>query len=81
MRGEFGTVERIVEARDAAPDDLETNEVNAGLYAFDAAWLRRRIGDLRPSPSNRELYLTDPEAMAREDEAVRERARPEWRER
>jgi len=67
VRGEFGTVERIVEARDATPDDLETNEVNAGLYAFDAAWLRRRIGDLTPSASNGELYLTDLVAMARED--------------
>ena len=28
-------------------------EVNAGLYAFDAAWLRGRIGDLRPSAGHR----------------------------
>lgn len=67
VRGEFGTVERIVEARDASAEDLETNEINAGLYAFDAAWLRRRIGDLRPSASNGELYITDLVAMARED--------------
>jgi bifunctional UDP-N-acetylglucosamine pyrophosphorylase / glucosamine-1-phosphate N-acetyltransferase len=67
VRGEFGTVERIVEARDASPEDLETNEVNAGLYAFDVAWLRRRIGDLQPSASNGELYLTELVAMARED--------------
>ena len=46
VRSEFGSVERIVEARDATPDELETNEVNAGVYAFDAAWLRRRIGAL-----------------------------------
>ena len=44
VRGEFGTVERIVEAKDATPEELEANETNAGLYAFDAAWLRRRIG-------------------------------------
>ncbi len=67
VRSEFGTVERIVEAREASPDELETNEVNAGLYAFDAAWLRRRIGDLAPSRANAELYLTDLVAMARED--------------
>jgi bifunctional UDP-N-acetylglucosamine pyrophosphorylase/glucosamine-1-phosphate N-acetyltransferase len=67
VRSEFGNVERIVEARDATPDDLETNEVNAGLYAFDARWLRRRIGDLRPSASNGELYLTDLVAAARDD--------------
>ena len=67
VRSEFGSVERIVEARDASPEELETNEINAGLYAFDAAWLRRRIGSLQPSKSNRELYLTDLVALARED--------------
>jgi bifunctional UDP-N-acetylglucosamine pyrophosphorylase/glucosamine-1-phosphate N-acetyltransferase len=67
VRSEFGTVERIVEARDATPEELETNEVNAGLYAFDAAWLRRRIASLKPSKSNRELYLTDLVQFARED--------------
>jgi bifunctional UDP-N-acetylglucosamine pyrophosphorylase / glucosamine-1-phosphate N-acetyltransferase len=67
VRGEFGTVERIVEARDATPEELETNETNAGLYAFDAAWLRRRIGSLQPSAATGELYLTDLVALARED--------------
>ncbi len=67
VRGEFGTVERIVEAKDATPDELETNETNAGLYAVDAAWLRRRIGSLTPSSTTGELYLTDLVALARED--------------
>ena len=67
VRSEFGSVERIVEARDASPEELETNEVNAGVYAFDAAWLRRRIDSLSPSKSNGELYLTDLVALARED--------------
>lgn len=67
IRSEFGSVERIVEARDASADELETNEVNAGLYAFDAAWLRRRIDSLTPSKSNGELYLTDLVQLARED--------------
>src|SRR5215212_237137 len=67
VRSEFGSVERIVEVRDASPDELETNEINAGLYAFDAAWLRRRIQTLTPSKSNGELYLTDLVALARED--------------
>ncbi len=67
VRGEFGTVERIVEANDATPDELDGNEVNAGIYAFDAEWLRRRIGALAPSPATGELYLTDLVALARED--------------
>ena len=33
-------VARIVEAKDATADELAVGEVNAGLYAFDAAWLR-----------------------------------------
>ncbi|HUG29375.1 MAG TPA: bifunctional UDP-N-acetylglucosamine diphosphorylase/glucosamine-1-phosphate N-acetyltransferase GlmU [Candidatus Limnocylindria bacterium] len=67
VRSEFGSVERIVEARDASAEELETNEVNAGVYAFDAAWLRRRIDALQPSASNGELYLTDLIQLARED--------------
>jgi bifunctional UDP-N-acetylglucosamine pyrophosphorylase/glucosamine-1-phosphate N-acetyltransferase len=67
VRSEFGSVERIVEARDASADELDTNEVNAGMYAFDAAWLRRRVGGLTPSASNGELYLTDLVQLARED--------------
>ncbi len=67
VRGEFGTVERIVEANDASPDELANNEVNAGIYAFDGDWLRRRIEALTPSPATGELYLTDLVALARED--------------
>jgi bifunctional UDP-N-acetylglucosamine pyrophosphorylase/glucosamine-1-phosphate N-acetyltransferase len=67
VRGEFGNVERIVEAKDATPDELAGNETNAGLYAFDAAWLRRRIASLEPSPVTGELYLTDLVRLARED--------------
>ena len=62
VRGEFGTVERIVEAKDATEDELEGNEINAGLYAFDAAWLRRRIDVAR--------------AVGGDRRAVPDRARP-----
>lgn len=67
VRSEFGIVEHIVEARDATDDELEGNEVNAGLYAFDAGWLRRRIHSLEPSISTGELYLTELIRLARED--------------
>jgi bifunctional UDP-N-acetylglucosamine pyrophosphorylase/glucosamine-1-phosphate N-acetyltransferase len=64
---ESDRVVRIVEAKDATDEELEIAEVNAGIYAFDVAWLRKRIGDLRPSPATGELYLTDVVALARED--------------
>jgi bifunctional UDP-N-acetylglucosamine pyrophosphorylase/glucosamine-1-phosphate N-acetyltransferase len=67
VRDDAGEVERIVEARDASEDELEIDEINAGIYAFEVAWLRRRIGDLRPSPATGELYLTELVALARAD--------------
>ncbi len=50
-------VTSVVEARDATPAQLAGREINAGLYAFDAAWLRRRLPDVPPSPVTGELYL------------------------
>jgi bifunctional UDP-N-acetylglucosamine pyrophosphorylase/glucosamine-1-phosphate N-acetyltransferase len=67
VRSEFGIVESIVEVKDASEDELANNEVNVGLYAFDAAWLRRRIGSLAPSAATGELYLTELVRLARED--------------
>ena len=62
-----GQVLRIVEQKDATPDELEIEEINAGVYAFDAAWLRRRIGDVKPSPASGEFYLPELVTFARED--------------
>jgi bifunctional UDP-N-acetylglucosamine pyrophosphorylase/glucosamine-1-phosphate N-acetyltransferase len=62
-----GQVLRIVEEKDGTPKELEIEEINAGVYAFDAAWLRRRIGDVKPSPVSGEFYLPELVALARED--------------
>ena len=64
-----GDVERIVEAKDASRDELEIDEVNAGLYAIDAAWARRAVPRLTPSAATGELYLTELVAIARRDGA------------
>jgi bifunctional UDP-N-acetylglucosamine pyrophosphorylase/glucosamine-1-phosphate N-acetyltransferase len=67
IRDEAGTVDRIVERKDATDDEIAVNEVNSGLYVFDAAWLRSRIGALKPSPKTGELYLTELVELARAD--------------
>ena len=67
VRSDYGTVERIVEAKDATPEELDGNEINAGLYAFDAEWLRRRIETLEASSVTGEIYLTELVRLARED--------------
>ena len=70
VRDEAGIVDRIVERKDATEEELAVTEINSGLYAFDAAWLRARIGSLKPSPKTGELYLTELIELAREDGRV-----------
>ncbi len=65
--GDGSQVVRIVEQRDATPEELEIDEINAGVYAFDAAWLRRRIGNVPASPVSGEFYLPLLVEMARAD--------------
>ena len=62
-----GQVLRIVEEKDAGPEERGIEEINAGVYAFDGAWLRRRIGDVKPSPVSGEFYLPILVELAHED--------------
>ncbi len=52
-------IARVVEAKDATQAELALDEMNAGLYAFDEATLRRTIAALRPDNAQGEYYLTD----------------------
>ncbi len=52
-------VDRIVEQADAAPDELLIDEINSGIYAFDAAALRAGIASLTTGNAQGEFYLTD----------------------
>jgi bifunctional UDP-N-acetylglucosamine pyrophosphorylase/glucosamine-1-phosphate N-acetyltransferase len=63
VRDAGGSVQAIVEERDADARALELGEVNAGTYCFDAGWLRANIGAVPASPSG-EHYLTDLVAIA-----------------
>ncbi len=53
----------IVEEADTDELTRLLNEVNAGTYAFEVAWLRDALVRVKPSPSGEE-YLTDLVAMA-----------------
>ncbi len=68
-RDSSGRLASIVEEADAAPEELEINEVNAGWYCFDPEWLWESLERVRPSRSG-EKYLTDlVETAAREGAA------------
>lgn len=59
VRGDDGLVQRIVEERDCTRQQRAINEVNPGLYAFDADFLRKATGTLTPDNAQAQLYLTD----------------------
>ena len=67
LRDADGSVQAIVEQADATPEQQAVREVNAGIYAFDGAFLRAALPRLRPANAQGELYLTDLVAMARAD--------------
>ena len=54
-----GKVHRIVEHADASVEERRIDEVNAGIYCFDGASLRRSLQALSPDNAQGELYLTD----------------------
>ena len=53
------SVSRIVEQRDATPDERAIDEINAGIYVFDAALLIEGLAGLQAKNAQGELYLTD----------------------
>mgnify|MGYP000140202876 CR=1 FL=1 len=54
-----GEFKQIVEHRDATADELEIDEVNAGVYAFDAALLSQELAAIGVDNAQGEKYLTD----------------------
>jgi bifunctional UDP-N-acetylglucosamine pyrophosphorylase/glucosamine-1-phosphate N-acetyltransferase len=59
VRDGSGGLARIVEARDASPEELELGEVNSGIYVFSAAKLWPALEQLTPHNAQGELYVTD----------------------
>ncbi len=59
VRGADGTVDSIVEERDASPEQLAIRELNSSIYVFEAAPLWAALGRLDTRNAQGELYLTD----------------------
>ena len=59
VRGPDGTLDRIVEFRDASEDVRALAEINVGLYCFNGKRLLEALDRLRPDNQAGELYLTD----------------------
>ena len=63
----YGSLEAIVEAGDATPEQLEITLCNSGLMAIDAKHLWRWLDRLGDDNAKGEYYLTDIIALARGD--------------
>jgi bifunctional UDP-N-acetylglucosamine pyrophosphorylase/glucosamine-1-phosphate N-acetyltransferase len=57
--GPDGLLRRIVEARDASPEERRIRLINAGLYALPAPQIFDYLRRLTPRNAQGELYLTD----------------------
>ncbi|MBW2376550.1 MAG: bifunctional N-acetylglucosamine-1-phosphate uridyltransferase/glucosamine-1-phosphate acetyltransferase, partial [Deltaproteobacteria bacterium] len=59
VRTSAGDVQKIVEDRDCSDVERGVQEVNPGLYAVQADFLRKAIAQLTPDNAQGQLYLTD----------------------
>jgi bifunctional UDP-N-acetylglucosamine pyrophosphorylase/glucosamine-1-phosphate N-acetyltransferase len=71
LRAPDGSLERIIEYKDAGPELAAVSEINIGLYCFDGPRLVQALGRLKPDNRAGELYLTDVFADLRPAQVVR----------
>ena len=63
MRSNDGEFLQIVEHKDATPHQLDIDEVNAGVYVFDAKHLKTALGKVGTHNAQGEKYLTEAAAV------------------
>lgn len=67
VRDAQGSFLRIVEQKDATPEEAAIREINTGCYAFDGRSLFDALGRVRPENEQKEYYLTDCPAILKAD--------------
>jgi len=65
--GEENHILKIVEKKDATPEELEIKEVNSALFCFKADWLWEHLRQLKNNNIQGEYYLTDLIQLAAEE--------------
>src|SRR5919205_4270767 len=67
IRDEEGRFDRIVEQKDATPEERQVNEINVGIYCFETQMLFKALERVKPENAQGEFYLTDVPAILRAD--------------
>ena len=71
VRNDVGIVERIVEQKDATPEEQAIHEINTGVYCFDNKKLFAALKNINNDNAQGEYYLTDViEILKNEQEIV-----------
>jgi bifunctional UDP-N-acetylglucosamine pyrophosphorylase/glucosamine-1-phosphate N-acetyltransferase len=66
VRNAAGEFVRIVEQKDATPEERAITEINTGCYAFDGPSLLWALERIRPNNKQNEYYLTDCPTLLKE---------------
>lgn len=64
VRDECGRVTRIVEQKDADPEEQDIREINSGIYCIESDFLFENIRAISNDNAQQEYYLTDLVAIA-----------------
>ncbi|MEQ8856011.1 NTP transferase domain-containing protein [Gimesia sp.] len=71
VRDTNGSFLRIVEQKDATPEEVAILEINTGCFAFDGRQLFKALNQVRPNNNQAEYYLTDcAEILLKDGETV-----------
>jgi len=76
VRDAGGRIRRIVEHKDAAPEELAILEVNTGILAVPTAWLKTALPRIDNRNAQGEYYLTDLIGLAAADGVAVNSAQP-----
>ncbi len=64
VRDSDGVITKIVEKKDATPNEIEIREVNPAYFCLDKEWMLEKLENIDNKNAQREYYLTDLVQMA-----------------
>lgn len=70
LRDHVGIVDKIVEQKDATPEEARVKEINTGTYCFDNELLFETLEKLTTDNAQGEYYLTDIIEILKENEQI-----------
>lgn len=70
IRNELGNVEKIVEQKDANPEEIQVQEINTGTYCFDNQLLFEALKQVGNNNAQGEYYLPDVIEILKKQEHV-----------